>query len=167
MTLSLIAAVAENGAIGKGNALPWRLPSDLKRFRERTMGHPVIMGRVTHETIGRALEGRTNIVLTEEGYAPAEGAVRAGSLEEALRLAERAEGGEEAFVIGGASVYTQAMPLADRLYLTRVHANVPGDVFFPQIDLTAWREMSCERGMRSVEDEYDFSFSTYERNHRA
>ena len=132
--LSLIVAVADNGVIGRGNALPWRLGSDLKRFRKLTMGHPLIMGRHTFESIGKPLDGRDSIVVTG-GQPPAEveGLFFAPSLEAAIGLAEaraRARGVREAFIIGGARLFEQALPLAARIYLTRVHGSPDGDVYW-------------------------------------
>lgn len=134
----IIAAVADDGAIGKGGSLPWYLPEDLRHFKEVTMGHALVMGRKTFESIGRALPGRMNIVLSRSGF-EAEGTVPAASLDEAFRIAEEA-GHEKCFIIGGALVYEQALPLADRLDITRVHVTVPdADAFFPDL---IWRESS-------------------------
>lgn len=128
MRISIVVAAAENSVIGKGGAMPWHLPADLAHFKSLTMGHPIVMGRVTHESIGRALPGRRNIVVTSNPkYMPADGAVSAPSLHEAL---EKLKNEDEVFIIGGANIYEQALPLADRIYLTRIHAKVDGDRFF-------------------------------------
>lgn len=137
MRRSLIVARARNGAIGLANAMPWHLPADLAHFKRTTLGHPVIMGRRTWESIGRALPGRKNIVVSRTPGFRAEGAQVVGSLEEAWRASE---GAEEAFVIGGAHLYAEALPEADRIYLTDVMAEVEGDTFFPRLDPRDWRE---------------------------
>jgi dihydrofolate reductase len=129
--LSLIVAVAENGCIGVENKLPWHLPEDLKRFREITRGHPVIMGRKTFESIGRPLPQRQNIVITRDPSYSAPGIQAVTSLEQAIELAS-ATNPREIFVIGGAEIYRLAFPRADRLYLTVVHLEVRGDAFFPE-----------------------------------
>ncbi len=138
--LSLIAAVARNRVIGRGNALPWHLPEDLKRFRQLTLGHPVVMGRRTYESIGRPLPGRDNIVVTRNAGLAIAGVRTAASLPAALDIA----GERTAFVIGGAEIYQLAFPLADRLYLTEVDADVEGDAFFPEFDRDRWRETARE-----------------------
>lgn len=166
MTLSVIVAAARNGVIGRNNALPWHLPEDLRYFRRVTMGKPVVMGRKTFESIGRPLPGRTNIVVTRQaGYAP-EGARVVASLAEALALAEDIaliDGTEELMVIGGAEIYREALPLATRLYLTEVHADVEGDAFLPPIDWVQWREVARERHDAGGSNPYPYSFVIYER----
>ena len=139
--LSLIVAASRNGVIGAGNKLPWHLPADLKRFKQLTMGHPILMGRKTFESIGKPLPGRTNIVITRQEGFQACGATVAHSLEEALQICE---GQEEVFVIGGAEIYKQALPLADRIYLTRVDADFEGDTFLPALDPARWKETARE-----------------------
>lgn len=137
MIRSLIVARARNGAIGLANAMPWHLPADLAHFKRTTLGHPVIMGRRTWESIGRALPGRRNIVVSRTPGFRAEGAQVVGSLAEAWRAAE---GAEEAFVIGGARLYAEALAEAERIYLTDVAGEPGGDTFFPAIDPGQWRE---------------------------
>ena len=127
----IVAAAGKKRVIGKKGALPWYIPQELKRVKEITMGHPIIMGRKTHESIGRPLPGRTNIVVTHEPNYQAEGCMVAHSLEEALRQAMLAQGDDEVFIIGGGQIYEQALPLADKLYLTYVDKEIDGDVFFP------------------------------------
>jgi dihydrofolate reductase len=140
MILSCIAAVADNGVIGSRGALPWHAPADLKHFRKTTWGHHLIMGRTTYETVGRPLPGRTTIVLTHRtDFRAPEGVLVAHSLEQAL---DRCAGEEEVFVVGGAVVYRAALPHANRIYLTRVHASPEGDTLFPELDATAWRVVS-------------------------
>ena len=145
MKISLIVAVAENGVIGHGGALPWYVPSDLKTFRRMTMGKPVIMGRKTYASIGKPLPGRDNIVVTRDAAFSADGTDRAASVDEALDIARRkaeANGADEIMVIGGAEIFALTLPLADRIYLTRIHARPDGDVWFPEPDPHIWREVS-------------------------
>ena len=157
--VGLIAAIARNGAIGRGNELLWRLPEDLKHFKRTTLGHPVVMGRKTWESIGRPLPGRRNIVVTRDPQWQASGAERAGSLDEALALAR-----DEAklFVIGGAQIYAQALPIADELVLTEIDAEAAeADIFFPAWDRAAFtREPGDEH--RS-EQGFTYRFVTYQR----
>jgi dihydrofolate reductase len=166
LVLTLIAAVARNGAIGARAALPWRLSSDLKRFKALTMGKPVIMGRKTFQSIGRALPGRATIVVTRDERFAAEGVDVARDVEAALRLAEakaRAAGVDEIIVAGGGEIYAQTIARAGRLYVTEVALAPEGDAFFPPIDPTLWREVSREAGARGPRDEADFAFVEYER----
>jgi dihydrofolate reductase len=162
----LVVAVAENGVIGADGGLPWRVRADLRRFRKVTMGKPMVMGRKTFASIGRLLDGRDSIVVTrQEGFA-AEGAFVAGSIEEALSLAaERAaaRGANEICVIGGAEIFAQTLPLADRLDITHVAAKPRGDVFFPQIDAAAWEEVSRETLPRSEGDDAAAVTAVYRR----
>jgi dihydrofolate reductase len=153
--LSLIVAVARNGVIGKDNRLPWRIPEDLKRFRTLTMGHHIIMGRRTWESIGRPLPGRTSVVITRDRAYLAPGATVVHSFADALAACA---GDDEAFVIGGAAVYREALPLADCIYLTTIDADYEGDVFFPPVSAGQWREASQERHPASgpVQPAYDF-----------
>ena len=164
--LAVIVAAAENGVIGRDNKLPWHLPGDLRYFRQVTMGKPIVMGRKTFESIGRPLPGRTNIVVSRNpGYSP-EGVRVVASLSEALVLAEeiaRGNGACEAVVIGGGEIYALALPLAGRLYLTRVHASVDGDALLPAVDWDEWREISRERHPAAGGNPYDYSFLVYDR----
>lgn len=156
--LILIAAVASNGVIGVNNTLPWRLPDDLKRFKTLTLGHSVIMGRKTWESLGRALPGRRNIVITRAAGFVAPGATVVHSVDAALAAC----GGEEcAFVIGGAEIYTQTLPLAKRLELTEIHAGIEGDAHFPPFDHGVWRETARER--HRADDGLEYDFVSYER----
>ncbi len=142
MRISIIVARAQNGVIGIGNQMPWHLPEDLKFFKRVTMGKPVIMGRKTMESIGRPLPGRTNIVISRQGDLVRDGYRVVASLDAALDLA-RASGADEAMVIGGAQIYAQAMPLAQRLYVTEVHAVFDGDAHFDAPDPDDWQQVSC------------------------
>lgn len=162
MRISLIVAAARNGVIGRGGRLPWHLPEDMRRFRAHTLGHHVIMGRRTHESIGRPLPGRTNLVLSRDPRLRIEGCTTVHSLEEALDLARNA-GEEEAFVMGGRAVYEAALPHADRIHLTRVEADVEGDVRLPVIDPTSWAEVAREAHLADERHAYAFSFLVLER----
>lgn len=162
VTLVVAADLAEG--IGKDGALPWRLPGDLRFFKRVTSGHPVVMGRKTHDSIGRALPGRTNVVISRNpAYRPAEGCRTAGSLLVALDIAAEAEGGEEIMVIGGAEVIREVLPRAERIYLTRVHGRFPADTFLPDIDWSAWREVWREDHPADDKNPYPHSFILLER----
>jgi dihydrofolate reductase len=164
--LAVIVAAAENGVIGNNNALPWHLSEDLRYFKRVTMGKPIVMGRKTYESIGRPLPGRTNIVITRQADYAAEGIKVVPSLEAALALAEGIaliDGAQELMVIGGAQIYAEALPRAERLYLTQVHANVTGDAVLPAIDWANWREVRRERHEAEPPNPYDYSFVLYER----
>lgn len=166
MKLALIWAMARNRTIGRNNALPWYLPEDLKYFKRVTLGKPVIMGRKTWESIGRPLPGRTNIVITRDAAFQPDGVRVVHSLEQALALAEKIcllDGGDEAIVMGGAEIYALALPHADRLYLTQVHADVEGDAHFPPLDLTQWHELGREDFAAQGPNPYDYSFLILER----
>ena len=158
--VSLIAALDRAYAIGKGNDLPWHLPDDLKRFKALTLGKPVLMGRRTAESLGRALPGRTNLVLTRGGQVPFEGMRAVGSIDEAVAVA-RAGGAQELCVIGGGEVYALALPRADVLHLTEVDAVVAdADTFFPAGDRAQWREV--ERQARAADDRHAHAFEFVE-----
>ena len=156
----LIAAVAENGVIGDDGGMPWHYPADLRRFKEATMGHPVVLGRRTYESIvaelGEPLPGRTNVVLSTRDLDLPEGAILADGVETALEDAEAAPGGETVYVAGGATVYEQFLPRADGLLLTEIPESPDGDTRFPDWSTEEWREVSRER-------EGELSFVTYER----
>lgn len=161
MKVFLIVAVADGGVIGRDNALPWRLPADLRRFKRLTLGHHLILGRKTFESIGRPLPGRTTVVVTRQrSYAP-QGVRVARSVEEALEIARRA-GEEEVFVAGGAEIYRQALPAADRVYLTRVHGRFEGDTFFPELDDDAWLVVSEEKRPADGKNPQALTFLVYE-----
>lgn len=160
MIVSLVVAVAENGVIGKDGQLPWRLPDDLKRFKAITEGHAVLMGRITHESIGRPLPGRQNIVISRGLAAAPQGCDLARSLDEAVAMVTRRD---ECFVIGGARLYAEALRRANRIHLTRVHAVVEGDVKFPEFESSRWRETSREPHPADARHEFAFDFVTLER----
>jgi dihydrofolate reductase len=165
--ISFVVAVAENGIIGNGNDLPWRLPSDLKRFRKLTMGKPIVMGRKTFLSIGKPLDGRANIILSRDQGFSVEGAFVVKSVEDALELGTReaqAANATEIMIIGGAEIYKAFMPHATRLYYTEVHATPSGDASFPELDLSLWREVSRELVNANEKDCYDFSNIFYEKS---
>ncbi len=169
MRVAIMVAAADNGVIGRNSALPWHLPGDLQYFKRVTLGKPVIMGRRTFDSMGRALPGRTNIVVSRNPGYRAEGAKVVATLEQALALAEDValiDGVDEVVVIGGADIYRLALPLADRLYITEVHAAVEGDTRFPPVDWADWRECSRERFEAEGPNPYDYSFVVYDRKPR-
>ena len=158
-TLSLIAALDRRSAIGKGNALPWHLPEDLKRFKALTLGKPVLMGRKTAEAIGRVLPGRRNLVLTRSGVAPIDGMEAIDSIDAALACAHEAG---ELCVIGGGEVYALCLPRATHLHLTHVDTRVDGaDAFFPAFDAAAWRVASREAHAADARHAFAFEFVDY------
>lgn len=156
----MIAALANNRVIGIENRLPWRLPEDLAHFKALTLGHPVLMGRKTFESLGRPLPGRTNIVITRNPDFRPEGCQVAGSIPEAIALCRAAV---ELFFIGGAELYAQAIPLADRLYLTEVDIEAEGDAWFPEYDRGMFLEVSRTSHTGEKADRLGFDFVTYAR----
>lgn len=162
MKLSIIAAVSTNGVIGRGNELPWHLSADLKRFKALTMGHHLIVGRKTYESIGRPLPGRTFLVVSRGSF-EADGIATVSSLEEAIaRVA--AAGDREPFIAGGAEIYGLSIHRADRMYITRVHAEIEGDAHFPEFDDVAeWKLVDAEHRDADEHNEHPFSFLTYDR----
>ncbi|MFT7223270.1 MAG: dihydrofolate reductase [Cellvibrionaceae bacterium] len=159
--LSIIVAMANNRTIGKNNQLIWHLPEDLKYFKRVTMGKPLVMGRKTFESIGRPLPGRLNIVITRQRDWRFSGVDVVHSLEQARKLAEaqaNVDKIDEIMVIGGEQVYCAALPIADRIYLTRVETEVAGDAFFPPIDRELWKEVSREQHFASSSNPYDYTF---------
>jgi dihydrofolate reductase len=162
----IIAAVAENGVIGRGNALPWRLKSDMTHFRSVTMGKPVVLGRKTYQSIGKPLSGRTTIVISRDENFSAPGIVLAPNFEAAVATARgdaMRRNADAVIVAGGADIYAQALPLAARLVLTEVHKRVDGDARFPAIDQKTWRETARDEHKAGPQDEAEFAFVTYER----
>ncbi len=158
--VSVIAALARNRVIGIENRLPWRLPEDLAHFKALTLNHPILMGRKTFESLGRPLPGRTNIVITRNPDYRPEGCLVADSIPAALALCEDAD---EVFFIGGAELYAQAIPLADRLYLTEVDIEAAGDAWFPEYDAHAFREVSRTSHTGEKGDALQFDFVVVER----
>jgi dihydrofolate reductase len=162
MIVSLIVAMDERGGIGLNNQVPWHIPADLKRFKALTMGHHLIVGRKTFASIGKALPGRTMIIVSHSKDYRAEGCLIVPSLPRALHLAEE-RGETEAFIGGGGSIYAQALPVADRIYLTRVHVEVDADVYFPAWDEKEWRIVFQEELVAAGGEGPACSFTVYER----
>jgi len=159
--LAIIVATDENGLIGRDNDLPWKLSADLQYFRKVTMGKPIIMGRKTHESIGRPLPGRLNIIITSDKNYSAEGCTVVDSIDAALQACGEVE---EAMVMGGASLYKQFLSQADRLYLTQVHASLEGDTWFPDWHKPDWQQISREDHLADDKNEFNYSFLVFERN---
>jgi len=162
MTVSMIVAVSSNGVIGRDGGLPWYLPADLKHFKRTTMGHHLIIGRRTWEELGKPLPGRTMVIVTRSRQFAPDGATVVGSLEQALELTAA---DDEPFIGGGAQIYRLALArdLVDRIYLTRIHAEVEGDTFLPEIDFANWGLVSDEDYEADEKNEYPYSFLIYER----
>jgi dihydrofolate reductase len=158
--ISLIVAMAQNGVIGRDNALPWRLPEDLKRFKEFTLGKPILMGRRTFEAIGRPLPGRANLVLTRDRDWRSPGVIPVHSVEEALLQTRTCD---ELVVIGGAEIYRLLLPLARRIYLTHVHADIPGDTYFPAFDPAQWDDVELHTQPADERHAHPITFVTLER----
>ncbi|RMF17881.1 MAG: dihydrofolate reductase [Gammaproteobacteria bacterium] len=166
MRIAMIAAMAQNRVIGRNNKLPWYLPEDLKYFKRITMGKPMIMGRKTFESIGKPLPGRATFVVTRNPDWTAEGVTVVPDLRAALRKAEawaECAAVDEVIVAGGGQIYTEALPHADRLYLTQVHADVAGDAWFPAFDESEWAEVSREDFVAADPNPYDYSFRILDR----
>ncbi len=163
--ITLVVAAASNGVIGRDGIMPWHLPADLARFKRITLGKPVLMGRRTHESIGRPLPGRLNLVLSGDPGYRAEGCRIVRSLEEALDVAAEDRAPELA-IIGGGGVYAEAMPVADRIFLTRVHAAPEGDTFFPEVNPQEWEEVSREERAADERNPFDMSFLEFVRRGR-
>jgi dihydrofolate reductase len=164
MIISMVVAVSENNAIGKDNALLWKLPIDLKHFKNITNGHTVIMGRKTYDSMGKPLPNRRNIVITRTADLEIQGAEVVNTLDDAFELCKSEA---EIFVIGGAEIYKQSLSVADRIYLTRVHHNFEADTFFPVIDSRIWRETESERHESDEKHAFAFTFSTLLNNSKA
>lgn len=166
MRISLIVAMGRNRVIGRDNGLPWRISSDLAFFKQVTLGKPVLMGRKTFQSIGRPLPGRHNIVISRNLSLVPEGVEMASDLPEGMRLAEAAAermGADEVLVIGGAEIYAQALPLADRVYCTEVAAAPQGDAYFPLLDSSQWVESQREHRESGPKDDHDFALVRYDR----
>lgn len=158
--LSIVVALTENNVIGNGNVLPWRMSDDLKRVKALTMGHHLIMGRKTYESIGRPLPGRTTIIITRQKGFKAEGCIVVSSLKEAIQAAAH---DSEAFVFGGGEIFHQALPLADRMYLTRIHTTISGDTHFPEIDSKEWKLIDQKEFTADEKNQFACSVITYDR----
>lgn len=160
----IIVAMGENRVIGKDGKIPWRLSADLRRFKELTMDHPVIMGRKTYESLGKPLPGRENIILSRDEKFKPKGCVVLRFLAEALKLASSIDG-EKIFIMGGGQVYEDALFFADEIYLTLVKASFEGDVFFPELNSAEWSEISREQHEKDEKNPHDYEFIVYERIH--
>jgi len=160
--ISLVVAADENNVIGNANKLPWHLPKDLKHFREVTTNHPIIMGRKTNEAIGRALPDRRNIVITRQKEYKMEGVEVVPSLDKALKEAAMGEG-DEAFVIGGGEIFRLTMPIAQKIYFTRIHDTFDGAVTFPKLETNEWKEVSSQRYEADEKNPHAYTFLVYER----
>jgi len=159
--ISIIVAVAQNDAIGKNNDLLWHIPADMKRFKKLTLGHTLIMGKRTYQSLPvKPLSNRQSIVITDDPDDHFEGCIMVSSIEESLKLCDPSQ---ETFIIGGASVYRQFLPLTDRLYLTKVHQDFEGDVFFPVINYNNWKLVSEENFPRDEKNDFTYSFLIYDR----
>jgi len=162
MLLSLIFALDENNGIGKNNQLPWNLPADLKKFKQLTMGHHMLMGRKTWESIGKALPGRTSVVISRNAEIDIPGVIVKRTLQEAVEFAKNS-GETEAFIIGGAQLFSDAIPLADRFYLTRIHHTFDADTFLPPVNMDEWKVLEEEFFPADEKNAYDFTFYVLER----
>ncbi|TBR19100.1 MAG: dihydrofolate reductase [Chitinophagaceae bacterium] len=163
MIISLIVAASTNNAIGKGNKLLWSLPNDMRHFKNTTWAMPVVMGRKTFDSMGgKPLSGRKNIIITRQKDWKAEGVISASDLESAIAVAEKIDA-KELFVIGGGEIYLQTLPLANTIYLTRVHAEILGDVFFPELDINLWKQVKNQFLSKDEKHAFDYSFQFWER----
>ncbi len=160
MTISLIVAASENGIIGRDGDMPWHLSADLKRFKRLTMNHHMIMGRKTYQAIGRLLPGRTTIIVTRQQDLQVDGALIANSLTQAFEIAKN---DDQIFVVGGGEIYRQALPYADKIFLTRVHTTLDGDTSFPKIDWQAWQLVHSETHASDDRNDFPVTFEDYQR----
>lgn len=156
--ITLIAAAAENNALGKDNQLVWHLPDDFKRFKQITSGHYIIMGRKTFESFPKPLPNRTHVIITRQKNYTVEGCIVVNSIEDALKVCPKEE---DVFIIGGADIYKQSIDFADKIELTRVHANFEADAFFPEINLTNWKLIFEEKHAQDEKHNFDFTFQTF------
>ena len=161
MMFCLVVAMTREGVIGRGNAMPWHLPDDLKRFKALTMGKPMLMGRKTFDSIGKPLPGRTSLVMTRDARWHADGVVVVQSMDEAIA---RAGDVPEISVVGGAEIFRLALPDAQRIHLTTIHASIPGDTFFPTLEMSDWRETERTEHPTDPRHAFAMTFSTLERN---
>ncbi|WP_102349298.1 dihydrofolate reductase [Bacillus sp. Marseille-P3661] len=160
--ISLVVAMDKNRVIGKDNQLPWHLPADLAFFKKVTMGKPIVMGRKTHQSIGRALPGRENIILTRDKNFTAEGCTIIHHIDELNKITNNHD---EICIIGGAEIFKEVLPIIDRLYITEIEHEFEGDTFFPAIDRTNWQLVSSEKGPKDEKNPYDYYFNIYEKKH--
>jgi dihydrofolate reductase len=163
MTISLVVAASENNVIGKDNRLLWHLPNDMKFFKNTTWGMPVIMGRKTYDSLGKPLTGRTNIVMTRDRSWSAEGTKVSANMDEAMKTAAETDA-KEVFVIGGGEIFKQILPQADKVYLTRVHATLDGDAFFPELPASEWKLLTQLDFEPDAKHQYGYSFQVWQRN---
>ena len=166
MFLSHLVAADENNIIGGNNTLPWHLPNDLKYFKNRTWGMPVIMGRKTYESVDKPLPGRRNIVITSNNEWQREDVFTAANLQSAIEIAGETDA-KEIFIIGGGEIFKQSIDLINRIYLTRVHANVQGDIYYPQFNKSQWRLDSAKRFEADEKHQYAYTFEVWEKNETA
>lgn len=159
--ISFLVAMSQNRVIGKENDLPWRLPADLAYFKQKTLGHTVIMGRKTYESIGRPLPNRKNVILTRDKQFSADGCIVFHSLEDTLNWLDDKN---EHFVIGGAEILSQFLPYVKRMYITCIYEDFEGDTYFPELDMSKWTLISKEKGIKDEKNPYDYEFLVYERN---
>ncbi|MDF2856933.1 MAG: dihydrofolate reductase [Neobacillus sp.] len=159
--ISFIVAMDENRVIGKDNQLPWHLPEDLKFFKRVTMGHPIAMGRKTHESIGRILPGRENMIITRQPDYQREGCTVFHSIGDFVEYTRRTN--DEIFIIGGAEIFKGTFEYADRLYITHIHDRFEGDTFFPKFNVSEWELISSEQGMKDEKNPYDYEYKIYDR----
>ncbi len=159
--ISFVVAMDKNRVIGKDNSIPWHLPEDLKFFKKVTMGHPIVMGRKTYESIGKPLPGRENVIVTRNVDYKAEGCIVLHSIEELKKYID--EKNEEVSIIGGAQLFKETFPIADRLYITEIHREFEGDTFFPEYPESEWTLTSKEKGVKDEKNPYDYYFMIYDR----
>ena len=159
--ISFLVAMDKNRVMGIDNRLPWRLPADVKFFKEVTMGHPVVMGRKTYDSIGKPLPGRENIILTRNVDYQPEGCKVIHTVEESIEYMKNKN--DEVFVIGGAQLFKELFPVADRLYITEIHHEFEGDTFFPEFEESEWTLSSSEKGIKDEKNPYDYFFHVYDR----
>ncbi|MEH7236478.1 dihydrofolate reductase [Bacillus sp. JJ1562] len=160
--ISLLLAMDKKQLIGKDNDLPWRLPADLAYFKRVTMGHPIIMGRKTYDSIGRPLPGRENIIVTRDTSYKAEGCKVIHSIDEIVKMNDETD--QELFVIGGAEIFKEILPYSDRLYITEIEEVFEGDTYFPEFDKAEWKVISKEKGIKDEKNPYEYTFFVYEKN---
>ena len=162
MIISQIVAVSKNNVIGKDNSLPWHMPTDSAYFKNKTWGHHIVTGRRNYEAEKKALPGRINIVLTRNSEFQIDDGVVLHKIGEAIEFARKA-GETELFIVGGEEIYKLAMPFIDRIYLTRIHAKVDGDTFYPEIDMEIWKEVAIDKRKANTQNPFDYDFLVYER----